>query len=316
MRLGVLKNCFRPLTQSQATGRPEPGSQPPVEDHSTDPNLGANRSTTKNLPQGIFFIRSTPTPSSKGAAVNHRNNTPKPISMALTQSASQTDFAQIQVQPDVTELNVSRCRGINNSELKGLLKKLPNVTSIHLENGDQISNDGLETLPASTTKLNLNNCPLIDDKTLTIINERCPKLKELYLSRTKIKGCTHITNKGLQSLPKTLTKLDLSGHTFVNDKALETISKKCPDLRSLNLSGCYELMDHELTNLPAKLTELDLTDCHQISNYCLATLPSSLTNLNLTNCKKITEDGLSKLKDKCPNLAQINLVGCWQIPRP
>jgi len=236
--------------------------------------------------------------------------------MTLTQSASQIDFAQIQVQPDVTGLNVSSCRGIDNSELEGLLKKLPNVTSIHLENCDQISSNGLKTLAASTTELNLNNCPLIDDETLTIINERCPKLTKLYLSRTKINGCTHITIDGLKLLPKTLTKLDLSGHTFVNDKALETISKQSPDLISLNLSGCHELMDHELKKLPAKLTELDLTDCHQISNYGLAILPSSLTNLNLTNCEKITEEGLSKLKDKCPNLAQINLVGCWQISRP
>jgi len=67
-----------------------------------------------------------------------------------------------------------------------------------------------------------------------------------------------------------------------------------PNIKSLNLSGCYSLSD----------ANLDLTFSKEVL---------SLTSLNLSLCKELSDSSLTRIALKCPNLENIDLAGCSKI---
>lgn len=67
-----------------------------------------------------------------------------------------------------------------------------------------------------------------------------------------------------------------------------------PNIKSLNLSGCYSLSD----------ANLDMTFQKEVL---------SLTSLNLSLCKELSDNSLIKIALKCPNLETIDLAGCSKI---
>jgi hypothetical protein len=107
-----------------------------------------------------------------------------------------------------------------------------------------------------------------------------------------IKTLLHTSKDFNLSLLSSPISLDLSPlGAKVTDQTLAQIVEIFPNMRNLNLRGCYKITDAGLVHLK------DLT---------------KLTYLNLVNCWHITDAGLEYLKD-LTHLTKLNLVNCWHI---
>jgi hypothetical protein len=115
-----------------------------------------------------------------------------------------------------------------------------------------------------------------------------------------------VGDKGLRSLPATLTSLDLCGCRQVTDEGLRSLPAT---LRSLNMTWCKQVTNEGLRSLPATLASLNLGGCHQVTDEGLRALPTTLTSLRLRFCR-VTDEGLQSLP---ATLTSLNLSWCCQV---
>ncbi len=93
-----------------------------------------------------------------------------------------------------------------------------------------------------------------------------------------------------------------------------------PAMRSLNLSGCFNLTDSALEaafrhDVPA-LTVLDLSLCKDVSDDSLGRIAAhcrSLEELDLGGCSRITNDGVLFVAAGLKKLRRLNLRSCRQV---
>jgi hypothetical protein len=115
--------------------------------------------------------------------------------------------------------------------------------------------------------------PLVADSyVVEQVFERLKQQKKLNNAMLKI-FCTESTEA-----------LDFSG-LAVADTTLTKVTKSCPNLVDLNLSGCLCVTDHVLRMIAAKC--------------------QSLRILNVSKCPNITKDGLCELAQRLPNLGAL-----------
>lgn len=103
-------------------------------------------------------------------------------------------------------------------------------------------------------------------------------------------------------------------------RTLKDIMVSVTNLESLNLSGCYNVTDHGLTQafnfeLP-NLKILDLSLCKQVTDASLRCIVSNLKNLELlelSGCCNITNNSLMLIAWGLKKLKRLNLRSCWNI---
>ena len=152
----------------------------------------------------------------------------------------------------------------------------------------QITDDGLVALMRHCTNLTMLGCEgntNITDASLYEIAMRLQPLEILLLTK-----CPHLTDHGMKSVLlscKSLTKVsfgnsNILGEAFVTLSIPGTVMVEVQALRSLNLSGCVDLMDSGLTWIAkgcVSLREAIFKSCHQISDEGMTALLQ--INLNL-----------------------------------
>ncbi|MBT7088704.1 hypothetical protein HN928_07060, partial [bacterium] len=114
----------------------------------------------------------------------------------------------------------------------------------------------------------------------------------------------------LQQVPTNLPHLNLSG-CYLTDASVEAIVRACPELRSLNLSGCTELRNPQIKL--KLLTHLDLSGCYDLTDAAIQAIVENcpnLINLNLNRCHQITDATVGIIAKNCPKLKSLNLNGC------
>lgn len=103
-------------------------------------------------------------------------------------------------------------------------------------------------------------------------------------------------------------------------RSIRDVVSGVPFLESLNLSGCYNISDHNLalafqTEYP-NLKVLDLSLCKQISDQGLGKIAQHLKNLEvleLGGCCNLTNTGLLLIAWGLRKLKRLNLRSCWSI---
>jgi F-box/leucine-rich repeat protein 2/20 len=117
-----------------------------------------------------------------------------------------------------------------------------------------------------------------------------------------------------------LHTLDFSCVYTLMDKHLEVILPLCPNLTSLNISGCPRLTIRLAELLPlhrmTPLQTLNISQCIGITDDFfleLKPLLRSLTNVNVSECPEITETTLFLLSRGAPNLSALAISGCTGI---
>ncbi|XP_053573267.1 F-box and leucine-rich protein 22 [Bombina bombina] len=151
--------------------------------------------------------------------------------------------------------------------------------------------------------------PLLSFSSLAEINKKNyvlgPALRSLsicwYSSRVKI---CNIENWEKSSLQKSMC----SQHLNIASNLLLQVSERCPNLRSLTLSGCAHVSDEEIIQILAscpRLQSLKLENCSGVTDKMLAVIPllgGHLQTLHVNFCRNITQDGLIRVLVGCPAL--------------
>lgn len=112
------------------------------------------------------------------------------------------------------------------------------------------------------------------------------------------------TDADLKLLPRSLTRLILTGDTRITDAGLEDLPRS---LTSLDLHGDEKITDAGIKDLPRSLTSLDLSGDAQITDSGIEDLPRSLTSLRLYGDDKITDAGLAELRALFGSLTSLDL---------
>ncbi|MDR3624133.1 MAG: hypothetical protein P4L16_03215 [Chlamydiales bacterium] len=217
---------------------------------------------------------------------------------------------------------------LSPEEFGNLLDKHPNLTCLYssrsiynIHGCNWASGTGCDWLTDEHLKKlqNQNNlkdiclykCPNITDAGIT-------DLKDLPLTSLRIICCQGFDGSHLNSLPPTLTQLDLRGNT-IDEWALKHCKNTNLQTLLLDKTNVYSLR-----NLPkeiqASLTTLSLSNCSNIdassfgNNNAVqrATFPN-LTTLYLSGCRNIHDFDFLK---RSPKLQGLDLSCCSQIERP
>lgn len=136
----------------------------------------------------------------------------------------------------------------------------------------------------------------IDERSLLVLLQGCPRLRHLSLARDPHGGhaFTELNAVALAMIPNMLPglqTLSLSGAAHLEDATLHTALRCCSGLTTLRLQS-------------TSVTDMGLYDMP-------ATLP--LTCLNLSNSARLDDEGVAALLQCCPALQDVSLAGCWQV---
>jgi len=149
---------------------------------------------------------------------------------------------------------------------------------------------------------------------LQSLSNLCSNVVSLNLS-----CCNYVTDEDLALLMDfkaqntQLRLLDLS-YTQVTDTGIAAISNKCPNLSSVNLTGCLEITDVSLSFLAQnckKIQNLIVSGCSRISDIGVQLIAQEtkhhLRILDLNDCSRISDKALLFLGHYCPSLSCLRL---------
>lgn len=132
-----------------------------------------------------------------------------------------------------------------------------------------------------------------------------PALKSLsicwYSSRVKICNIE-------DWVKTTLQKSMCSPHLNTVSDFLQEVCKRCPNLRTLTLSGCAHIGDKNLIHIfkdCPNLESLKLENCSGVTDRTLMMVPlicKRLHTLHVNFCRNITKKGLSQVQQGCPGI--------------
>ena len=100
----------------------------------------------------------------------------------------------------------------------------------------------------------------------------------------------------------------------VDDAAMQTIAKTCPNLRNVNLAGCARITTGGMLEVLTKirgLRAIKLAFCPQIDDTDLLNIGSfctQLERLDLTMCHRITNLGIAAITVGCNKLETLDLT--------
>lgn len=179
---------------------------------------------------------------------------------------------------------------------------------------------------AHLTRLNLSNCPALNDDALGWISgtlgpqgslTQCKKLLSLDISYTK-----GLTDRGLAMLGhgcQSLQFVNLEGLEKITNSGILKLVLGCKSLRVLSLRKCMQLTNGSLSHIGQhcrQLRSLNVCGCFHFSSAGLFAMVKGtpvLQSLNLEGCLKMREDILAAVATGCLSLQVLNLNGCHEI---
>jgi len=109
-----------------------------------------------------------------------------------------------------------------------------------------------------------------------------------------------------------------SGSLVLDKASYRAVARYCPNIRIVNFShqGIDSSLDRIVKMCP-NISSIDLTGCYQIGNYCMKSIgercSSSLGYLSLEGCSVIDDEGLCGAIEKSHHLKQLNLSGLSKV---
>eukprot|EP00698_Gefionella_okellyi_P005702 TRINITY_DN15169_c0_g1_i1.p1 TRINITY_DN15169_c0_g1~~TRINITY_DN15169_c0_g1_i1.p1 ORF type:complete len:636 (+),score=133.01 TRINITY_DN15169_c0_g1_i1:132-2039(+) len=210
---------------------------------------------------------------------------------ALARHCAQLEHIRGVAFSDRATLNlVKHCHQLQSLQLAGdvtdkalahMLQHCPQLRALYIRADNDLTDDGLAVigrLCSQLRTLTLCECGGVSNEGLLLLGRHCDQLRHLVLHSTASVTCP----KGV-AIP-TLQLLDIS-HTALTDQSLCAIADTCTGLRSLNISGCYEVNTAgvvHMANVCTRLQTLIMDEC-QIEDAgfeALATHCSQLSALS------------------------------------
>ncbi|GJX91545.1 EIN3-binding F-box protein 2-like protein [Tanacetum coccineum] len=221
-------------------------------------------------------------------------------------------------------MTLKKCCFVSDKGLVSFTKAARYLESLQLEECNRITQHGiLGTLSNQSSKLtsfSLVKCMGIKD----LVQEPVDFSESQSLRSLTIKNCIGFGNSNLATITKlcpNLHNLDLTGLCGINDTGLYEFLKTCKvGLVKVNLSDCINLTNKVVVTLAeihgGSLEMLNLDGCKKISDESLAAIAENclfLKDLDVSKCC-ITDSGVSCLSNVGHmNLRVLSLSGCSRV---
>ncbi|CAB3411214.1 unnamed protein product [Caenorhabditis bovis] len=151
---------------------------------------------------------------------------------------------------------------------------------------------------------------LFDDKTLNIISNCCPNLRELDISGV------HASAEALEELGESLNKLEelsYRGMEMTGDKQFYFLLKNCAhQLKFVDFRNAKRLHGRPFRLFGSQLEQLYLDGCNKIDPMAfedLCTSAGGLKELRLNECYKLTDENISMIARRLEDLSVLTLCG-------
>jgi len=218
--------------------------------------------------------------------------------------------------PGVKTVQLGGSSRLTDRSLALLARNCPELEQLELQRCRNVTNGGILDLVTRCTKLNyldLTGCPMVSS--INIVR----KHTHLSLTYLDMSECSSLDDTGLSMIMLNcplITHLYLRKCTGVTDAGVRSIALYCPQVRELSLSDCPEVSDYglcELAKLGPSLRYLSVSKCPQISDAGLRQLVShcyKMRYLNLRGCVSITDATVMSLSRSCTRLRSLDVGKC------
>ncbi|GAB9471681.1 F-box/lrr-repeat protein 13 [Globisporangium polare] len=234
------------------------------------------------------------------------------------------------------ELNVRQCDKLTDVSIRAVTHSCLELEVLNLEEIYLVSHkiflfdqegDGRGVVEKNLVKkvkdVNLTGCSGLSDLAVGRLFHRAKQIRAITLS-----SCTGITDQALawvleDMLDKSkcgecLEHVDVSYCPQLSAQAIHQLVVQCPNLTSLNLSGCVYLTDANLVEIITsceKLVRLEVGFCRELSDQVVLAIAQqlSLEELSLARCVKITDESMLEIAAQFTVLKKLNVSACKKL---
>eukprot|EP01035_Chromulina_nebulosa_P021049 gene21049-27276_t len=211
------------------------------------------------------------------------------------------------IHPQMTSLNLSHCDQVTDVGMWAIAMHSLLLQKLYIDACDKITNVGIRSLSlrcSALLVLDLSNCPLVDDLTLTAIaSGSWQHLRDLFL-----RNCVKVSDNGVAKLAQgqvNLRVLDLTGCSSVGeygDRGLREIGGNLTHLRSLLFSAARRVEDSGILSITTGAgSTASAGGCKQ------------LEELFLSGCENVSKKGLRSMMRHLHGLRTLTLRGCHKL---
>ncbi|XP_019173929.1 PREDICTED: EIN3-binding F-box protein 1-like [Ipomoea nil] len=215
-------------------------------------------------------------------------------------------------------LVITACQGVTDLGIEAVSKGCPNVKQLCLRKCTLLSDNGVVSFvkaAESIESLQLEECHRISQAgVFGILVHSAGKLKALAFE-----NCFGMKDLafGVPALPpcNSLRSLSICNCTGFGDASLVVLSRLCPNLVHLNLSGLNGVTDYGLLpfvqSCDAGLVKVNLSGCINVTDKTISAIAKlhgeTLELLNLNGCGCVTDASLAAIADYCSVLRDLDI---------
>lgn len=197
---------------------------------------------------------------------------------------------------------------LEDSAFNETLEACPRLHSLDIGNSQDWS-DLMDAIPSHLEKLNLTECPWLNQRTLKKVTALCPQLTGLNLSSN---GQLNFSCWSQLKELKYLEQLDLSRCRQLNDEELLSVLQACRTVTHLSVAGCISLGDRALFEISRHLPRLRFLDVSHCafpnSGFVeLASRCKELETVIARRCTMMGELAMQALLENCPQLKHLDI---------
>ncbi|XP_055368031.1 F-box/LRR-repeat protein 17 isoform X2 [Betta splendens] len=216
---------------------------------------------------------------------------------------------------NVTEMNISDCRGVHDHGVSSLASHCPGLQKYTAYRCKQLGDASLSALATHCpllVKVHVGNQDKLTDEALKKLGEHCSELKDVHLGQ-----CYSITDEGMVALARGCPKLQrlyLQENKMVTDRSVRAVAEHCPELQFVGFMGC-PVTSQGVIHLTALrfLTVLDLRHISELNNETVMEVVRkcrSLSSLNLCLNWSINDRCVEIIAKEGRSLKELYLVSC------
>jgi hypothetical protein len=216
-------------------------------------------------------------------------------------------------------LVLSSMQALSSSDICSFILASPNIKELVIEKCKEVNNADGALFRAIQGLKDLRKLKVIGVVGLDFIEEFCPELEELEVSRSF--NSSDSSNDGLSddgcykisSSHPHLRKVVISSCSKVGDLGVSAILRALTNLRELNIKNCLKVTQKAFEYIPTPLKRLRITHCVGIDNEILPKLSErgdSFTELRISGNNRLNSDEIiSTLLPTLKNIEELDLSG-------